>query len=508
MPVNKDFLIVYTGLALKNLLQILSCLVFFAPQAQAFNLVDEDNFNPFFERDLSLDSQQFDRSMFYPHIYQLDNGLTVVLQERAHSNAVAFRIVVGVGFRDFPCGDRETPHLLEHMMFAGTDRFTEIELDNLVYEIGGTWNATTDNDNTIYMLDTYKGYWPKALEILHHIFTRSEIAEDTLSGAIDIVHRESAHGVPSKLEQTLYKLGWGVSEFDKLFEVALPGTNHDCRHIESAEHITQADLLTAFDDFYTPENMTLIVVGGYQLDDMQKRINETFGDVKPTKGKARIPTQFDAPVTATTISGSISNIIGKNGFVNYVWRLPGPAHRDFPALVMLSEYLDITLYNKIRVESALSYAPESYITSYQDYSFLVIGADVALEELQQVDMQFEDILETLYEDGITQEELESMKKAFILSFVSEAENTSDLSRYYADWIPELHYNGQYFDYIKEVEAMTLEDVNTVIVKYLSRDHRIKVIERPILHTNHMIIGLVVLIGALFMFVYWFRRKAR
>ena len=71
----------------------------------------------------------------------LDNGLRVILKPRSGAHTVALRVVVGIGQHDYDCGWQEIPHFLEHLLFAGTSRHSEAELDELVAP-----DATNDPD--------------------------------------------------------------------------------------------------------------------------------------------------------------------------------------------------------------------------------------------------------------------------------------------------------------------------------------------------------------------------
>ena len=53
--------------------------------------------------------------------YQLANGLQLILKPTSDRGHVSIRLVVGVGLDDFSCADQQLPHLLEHLLFSGTD---------------------------------------------------------------------------------------------------------------------------------------------------------------------------------------------------------------------------------------------------------------------------------------------------------------------------------------------------------------------------------------------------
>ena len=100
--------------------------------------------------------------------------------ERHQARSVAYRVLVNVGTVDYPCGRKETPHFLEHLLFNGTSQFTESELDDLVEEHGGSWNAYTYQESTDYALDIFSKYAPLGLEILYEIITDSLITQESV----------------------------------------------------------------------------------------------------------------------------------------------------------------------------------------------------------------------------------------------------------------------------------------------------------------------------------------
>ena len=53
--------------------------------------------------------------------YDLPNGLQLLLKPGNEKGHVAIRLVVGIGFDDFNCANKELPHLLEHLLFSGID---------------------------------------------------------------------------------------------------------------------------------------------------------------------------------------------------------------------------------------------------------------------------------------------------------------------------------------------------------------------------------------------------
>ncbi|NES11952.1 insulinase family protein, partial [Pseudomonas laurentiana] len=85
--------------------------------------------------------------------YLLPNGLQVILKPGYERDHVSIRLVVGVGFDDFPCDRRELPHLLEHLLFSGIDESGEGGLEERMQALGGEWNAYTSNADTTFVIE-------------------------------------------------------------------------------------------------------------------------------------------------------------------------------------------------------------------------------------------------------------------------------------------------------------------------------------------------------------------
>ncbi|PID37718.1 MAG: peptidase M16, partial [Pseudomonadales bacterium] len=84
------------------------------------------------------------------HQYTLDNGLKVIIKEDHRSPVVMTQIWYKVGSSDEPKNTGGISHLLEHMMFKGTDKVSGDEFEELVAKYGGVNNAFTSYDYTGY----------------------------------------------------------------------------------------------------------------------------------------------------------------------------------------------------------------------------------------------------------------------------------------------------------------------------------------------------------------------
>lgn len=98
-------------------------------------------------------------------VERLPNGLTVALVDNPQAPLVTTALCYRAGGRDEPPGQGGIAHFLEHMMFKGSSRFGPGEVDRRTQALGGSNNAFTSHDATVYYFSFAADRWPAALEI-------------------------------------------------------------------------------------------------------------------------------------------------------------------------------------------------------------------------------------------------------------------------------------------------------------------------------------------------------
>ncbi len=96
---------------------------------------------------------------------RLANGLTVAVAAERHTPIVATALAYRTGARDDPDDRGGTAHFLEHMMFKGSPRYGAGEIDRLTRALGGTNNAFTSHDLTLYYFTFAADRWYRALDV-------------------------------------------------------------------------------------------------------------------------------------------------------------------------------------------------------------------------------------------------------------------------------------------------------------------------------------------------------
>jgi predicted Zn-dependent peptidase len=392
--------------------------------------------------------------------FQLPNGMKVLLKERHQARSVAYRVVVNVGTVDYPCGSKETPHFLEHLLFNGTSVHTESELDDLVEEHGGSWNAYTLQESTDYKLNIFSLYWQLGLETLYEIITDSQITQENVDRSRDVIHRESG-GSPTIFERWFRDLGMGRTGSSLAHDRLVQGTSYACEGIETADDITRADILKAYEDNYVASNMTLVVVGDFETKAMRDLIASTFGTIPAGVRKQRELPNPQPVVEKLVLSSRLSPLIDSEAVVGVTYASGGSRSPDYYPRWFIEKYLSDRLFKKLRVDEGLSYSASVDTASYSNVDVWYAYADTELETAEEVIRLIQQEIDQLAYEPIDDEALALVKNKLLMSIARGFETNSGMADYYTGSLYEIEKYGALVREEEEINALTSEDIQRV-----------------------------------------------
>ena len=89
----------------------------------------------------------------------LHNGLTVLVKPSYVVPKVSTQLWYNVGSKDEKTGERGIAHLIEHMIFKGTEKLSECDINLITHKLSGSTNAFTSYDYTGYLFDFPSQHW-------------------------------------------------------------------------------------------------------------------------------------------------------------------------------------------------------------------------------------------------------------------------------------------------------------------------------------------------------------
>ncbi|MDD5794437.1 M16 family metallopeptidase [Clostridium sp. HCP1S3_A12] len=205
--------------------------------------------------------------------YVFDNGLTLIYEKR-QSKITSVSIALEAG----ACAEKNmfgVAHATEHMVYKGTFKLTENQINKQLSEIFAFQNAMTNYPYVIYYGSLLEEDFNKSMELFSDILINPAFTEVGFNEEIEVIKQELSEW-NSDLEQ--------YTE-DKLFFNAFKGRlkNPIIGTKESLDNMTVEDVKEFYSKYYCPNNTTIAVVSSIEFDKVVKIINDCFSKWKVNK---------------------------------------------------------------------------------------------------------------------------------------------------------------------------------------------------------------------------------
>ncbi len=202
---------------------------------------------------------------------RLENGLNALLVEDHNAPVVNVQVWYHVGSKDEPPGQTGFAHLFEHLMFEGTRNLRPDEFSNYIVRAGGTDNAYTTEDATVFWETVPSSYLPVALWLEADRMRNLEITEKTFKNEREVVKEERRERFDNQPYGTV---------IETLYEHAFSA--HPYRHmpIGSMHDLDRAgvdEVRGFYETYYVPNNATLVIVGDIESGAGKSLVREFFG---------------------------------------------------------------------------------------------------------------------------------------------------------------------------------------------------------------------------------------
>ncbi len=216
-------------------------------------------------------------------MFQLGNGLTVVLHVDHTAPLVGVHVQYDVGSKDEKPGRTGFAHLFEHLMFQGTEHLPKGAADRLVDAAGGESNGSTSQDTTQY----WEQVPSNALEQMLHVqaermgFLLPAIDQAKLDNQRDVVRNERRQSY----EMRPYGLAFKAL-FENLWAPEFPYHWMAIGSHEDLEAATLDDVKEFFRRWYGPDNAVLAIAGDLDPKAARALVEKWFGTI-PIPGRAK-----------------------------------------------------------------------------------------------------------------------------------------------------------------------------------------------------------------------------
>ncbi|HMO18564.1 MAG TPA: pitrilysin family protein [Oligoflexia bacterium] len=190
----------------------------------------------------------------------LDNGLTVIGEQRESAVSTAIGFFVKTGARDETKQISGVSHFLEHMLFKGTESRSALDITYQMGAIGAQANAFTSEESTVYYMAVLPEYFQNALELL------SDMMRPSLDPAEFLVEKKVIlEEIALYKDRPTYML---LESALATFFDSHPAGNSVLGSIESISALTRDQMAEYFNERYQPSNIVLTASGNFNFKEL------------------------------------------------------------------------------------------------------------------------------------------------------------------------------------------------------------------------------------------------
>jgi len=394
--------------------------------------------------------------------YMLDNGLKVLIVEDHKAPTATFQVWYKVGSRNEMTGKTGLSHLLEHMMFKGTEKHGPKTFSQTIQRSGGTDNAFTSKDYTGYfeLLASDRIDLPIELEadrMQNLILTKESVLSER-----DVVMEE---------RRLRYEDDPQNFVMEEVFAAAFK--NHPYRWpvigwMSDLKTLNPDDLISHYRTYYAPNNAVIIVVGDVNQQEILDRIKKAFGNIPAGPSVPEVTTEEDEQ------KGERRIYVKKEAELPYVlsvYKVPKITHEDGFALDVLGSILSdgrsSRLYRSLVYEKQMAISAwAGYEGLYKDPFLFFTGATAGQgKKIEDVEKALLDEIEKIKNELPSAREVQRAKNQVEASFILQQDSIYMQAKTIGSF--EMTVGWRFIDkYLEGIRKVTPEDVSRVAKKYL------------------------------------------
>jgi zinc protease len=394
------------------------------------------------------------------------NGLTVLLVPDHSAPVVTFEVTYEVGSRNEVTGATGATHILEHMMFKGSEAYNDPKgnsIKQLLERVGGQFNASTSFDRTNYFAtigrESLESYIAIEADRMRHLWLR----ESDRQAEMTVVRNEYERG-KNDPENVL------LEEVSAAAYVALPYHHPTIGWKSDIEHLPIAKLREFYDTFYWPNNATLTVVGDIETEPVLGLIKKYYG-VYP-HSPAPIPAVYTEEPAQTGERRVTVKRPGELGSIIVAHKVPNGRDADQPALEMLDAILssgkNARLYRAL-VDQGLALSAGAGTNLHHDLSLHTVYAALTPGTThEQVEKALLTEIDKIKASGVTAAEVASVKQQYIAEDAYNLDGTAAVASEISEWIGVGDWT-LYVTFPQKVQQVTPADVQRVAKQYFGAD---------------------------------------
>ena len=384
----------------------------------------------------------------------LPNGIRLIYEKMEHVRSVSMGVWVDTGSVRETAETAGASHLIEHMVFKGTERRSAEQIAIEMDAVGGNINAFTSKENTCFYAKVLDEHLDLVSDVLsdiafHSVFDPEELKKEQGVVLEEILMNEDS---PEDLVS---------EESNMLFFGEEPLASPILGSKESVKAFTRESLLAYKNEFYVPNNVVVACAGNFEEAALIESVTHWFDLPASTRATQPILQRFPGGKKEKFVEKDVEQ-------VHICLTLPGFARDSegqYPLAVLsniIGGSMSSRLFQSIREKLGLAYSVYSYPTSYTGTGTLTLYAGTGEKQAKEVLSRMIEEIERVRKEGVTREELsrcrDQLKGSYLLGMESSGSRMNALGKTLL--LQKREYSEE--ETLRRIECVTMEDIERIL----------------------------------------------
>jgi len=389
-------------------------------------------------------------------VMRFDNGVQALIQENHSAPVVALQVWVKAGSGDETDPLAGVAHMIEHMMFKGSEKFPAGELAHQIEAKGGILNAYTSSDFTVYWTVLSSRFYQTGLELFSDAIFKPKFDSEELEREREVVLEEIRRQEDNPRAR-LY------NQLMKLTYQAYPYRRPVIGYQDTVSGFERKQLMRFFNCSYRPDNMLVVLVGDITPEQAEENLKKYFGQPLarescelPDQRQTVEPEQNEMTVRLT--KGQLNR-----GYIYLAYKTSSFGDADMAALDLLASILgqgeSSRLVERVRNQKKLVDEIFAYSNTPRGPGAIIIAASLDPKNLIPASQEIIATVNSIKDRGVEDWELARAKRQIESDAIYSRETMEGNARrigFFSSIIGDPGYEKKYLDQVSKVSAAEIQ----------------------------------------------------
>lgn len=399
--------------------------------------------------------------------YTYPSGLRLVVETLSDSKAATLFVGINTGSVNETDTNNGISHVIEHMLFKGTNTRDAQQISKELEDLGANVNAFTSKYHTCFYASCMSEYMDKSFDVLSDMIFNSVFDQKELNKELKVIYEEI----------DMYQDDPSSVCYDRFNELFFAGTKLEKNVIGTKQvlsKLTRQDILDYMSKYYTAPNMVISVAGGIDFDRAKQLCDKFFANNFKSKANPNVyniqSTLIHKPkATFDYIKKDIAQTHIIFGYPTY--SLYGKHNSELNILsFILGGGMSSRLFQTIREKYGYVYSINALPELYDIGGVVTINLATNHQNQKDAVDKINEVISDLVKNGITEEELARAKTFCKSMIVMSSETTINIARHnVANMIIYNEYRSLDTK-LNNLDKVQLADINALILEIFETKH--------------------------------------